>query len=393
MKTLKFLIAGFSVLIGIGVVGTGVTLGQLYSTNQTVYEASQNADLNVNALENLYIESDVAVKIIPTEGKPRVEFEAYGTGLLVPEPKYELEVTSEGKSSYINLKETQAPQFHIFTNNLDRELVIYLPEKDINTLKVQTNQGSYYYGGDKSFVYTSNTNIKELSLDVGTIDLSLNGSYNDIDIDSENGSIDITSATPATVDIDGSSDIKLSGQLQEITLGGAYASRSNKILINSQLEAKININYDYGNVILEGKVKDIKMNTQGGSLTVNSTTPYNIFLKGSDYIDVNLKGMIQTATVEGYNGDVRLYPTGTPKRIEILGESLNVNAVLPEDISGFEIKKNTNGYDESYDGNRFYIDFEAKSENVNDQLRRIYFGDEAMKMFIGSTQGDVYITK
>lgn len=391
MKTLKFLIAGFSVLIGIGVVGTGVTLGELYSTNQTVYEASENADLNVNALENLYIESDVPVRIIPTEGKPRVEFEAQGNGLMIPEPKYELKVTSEGKSSYINLEETQASQFHIFTNNFNMKLVIYLPEKDINTLKVQANQGSYYYG-DKSFAYTSNANIKELILEVGSIDLDLNGGYNKINIDAQNGSIDIASNQAAIVDIDGGSDIKLSGQLQEITMRDMYRSGGNKLLINSALEANINLNNHYGDTIIEGKVKSIKMDGQGGSLTVNSMNPYDVFVKSHDYMDVSLKGMINTATVEGYNGEVRLYPTGMPKRIEVLGEQVKVHAVLPENISGFEIKKSTQGYSDDYNNN-FYVDFDVKSENINDQLRRIYFGDEAMKMFIGAGYGEVYITK
>ena len=38
MKTLKFILAGCLVFIGIGVVGTGVTLGEMYKTNQMTFE-------------------------------------------------------------------------------------------------------------------------------------------------------------------------------------------------------------------------------------------------------------------------------------------------------------------------------------------------------------------
>lgn len=392
MKTLKFLIAGFSVLIGIGVVGTGVTLGELYKTRQMVFEASQNADISANALENIYIESDVPVRIMPTQGKPRVEFEANGSGLMIPEPKYDLKVTSEEKTSYINLKETQGSEFYIFTNNLNMELVVYLPEADINTLKVTTNQGGAYYGG-RDFSYTSKANIKELSLNVGSIDLDLNGSYNNIDIKAGSGEVDITSNTPAILSINGGSNVKLNGQLQEVMVDGRSRSNMSKLLIKSALEAKIDISNSYADTVIEGKVKEIAMRDQGGSVTVNSSTPYNISLQSQDNVDATLKGMINTAAIEGYSGCVRLYPTGTPKRIEVSGENIGVNAVLPQDISGFEIKKVTNGYNEEEYGNNSYIDFEVKSENITDQLRRIYYGDEAMKMFINSPYSQLRITK
>ena len=42
MKVLKFLLAGCLVLAGIGVVGTGVTFGEVYKNNH-VYEASESA--------------------------------------------------------------------------------------------------------------------------------------------------------------------------------------------------------------------------------------------------------------------------------------------------------------------------------------------------------------
>ena len=55
MKALKFFVAGCLVLIGIGVVGTGVTLGEMYKTNQTVYEVNERQELKATALKNLYI--------------------------------------------------------------------------------------------------------------------------------------------------------------------------------------------------------------------------------------------------------------------------------------------------------------------------------------------------
>lgn len=391
MKVLKFLLAGCLVLAGIGVVGTGVTLGEVYKNNQTVYEASESATLNQAALENVYIESDVPVRIMPTEGKARVEFEASGHGLMIPEPKYKLDVTSEGKSSYINLKEVQGPEVYLFTNNIRQELTVYLPEKDMNTLKVVTNTLNYH----KSFSYASKANINDLVLNVGAIDLDLEGNYNQVDIrsrNSGNGSIKIHSNTPAVMYIEGDCNTNLTGQIQQVHVKNIYNSDGETININSDLEAKIKVDNRYSDVLIEGKVKDITMNTQGGNLFVDSNTSYNILINASDYVDTNLKGMIETATIESEYGNVRLYPTGTPKRIEVLGNDVNVHAVLPADISGFEIKRKTEGYAEE-DMNNFYTDFEVKSETMGEQLKRIYFGDEAMKMYISSMYGEVYVTR
>ena len=260
MKVLKFLLAGCLVLAGIGVVGTGVTFGEVYKNNQTVYEASESADLNQAALENVYIESDVPVRIMPTEGKARVEFEASGHGLMIPEPKYKLDVTSEGKSSYINLKEVQGPEVYLFTNNIRQELTVYLPEKDMNTLKVVTNTLNYH----KSFSYASKANINDLVLNVGAIDLDLEGNYNQVDIrsrNSGNGSIKIHSNTPAVMYIEGECNTNLTGQIQQVHVNNIYNSDGKTININSDLEAKIKVDNRYSDVLIEGKVKDITMNT------------------------------------------------------------------------------------------------------------------------------------
>ena len=391
MKVLKFLLAGCLVLAGIGVVGTGVTLGEMYKNNQTVYEVSESADLNQAALENVYIESDVPVRIMPTEGKARVEFEASGHGLMIPEPKYKLDVTSEGKSSYINLKEVQGSEVYLFTNNIRQELTVYLPEKDMNTLKVVTNNSSNYHGG-RSFSYTSKANINDLVLNVGSIELDLEGNYNQVNIRSANGNINLHSTTPAVMYLEGGVNTNLTGQIQQAHVKNIHNSYGEDININSDLEAKIKVDNRYSNVLIEGKVKDITINTQGGNLSVDSSTPYNILINASDYVDTNLKGMIETATIEGEHGNVRLYPTGTPKRIEVLGNDVSVHTVLPADISGFEIKRKTEGYAEG-DMNNFYTDFEVKSETMGEQLKRIYFGDEAMKMYISSMYGEVYVTR
>ena len=391
MKILKFLMAGCLVLAGIGVVGTGVTLGEMYQTNQIVYEASDSEVLNQAALENVYIESDVPVRIMPTEGQARVEFSASGQGLMIPEPKYNLEVTNEGKSSYINLKEVQGSEVYLFTNNIRQELVVYLPEKDINTLKVTNGVSSNYYGA-QGFTYTSKANIKELVLRVGRIDLDLKGNYGQMDIQARSGNMAIHSNTPAIVNVQGGNDVKLTGQLQQVTVKDSSNGGHNNVFISSDIESKIDIDNSYSNVIIEEKVKDVTMTTNGGSLMVNSESPYEVILNANDQVDVNLKGKIERATIEGNYGQVKLYPTGTPKRIEVLGEQMDVHAVLPADISGFEIKRKVEGYSEGEMGD-FYADFEVKSETINEQLRRIYFGDEAMKMFIGSTYGEVYITK
>ncbi|MEG1928149.1 MAG: hypothetical protein RR090_05920 [Niameybacter sp.] len=396
MKALKFFVAGCLVLVGIGVVGTGVTLGEMYKTNQTVFEMNQKEELKATALQNLYIESDVPVRIMPTEGQPYVTFEASGNGVMFPEPKYELEVISEGNASHINLKQVQSSELYIFTNNLHEELVVYMPQQDMDTLKVVAQD----YHGLQSFKFASTANIKDLSIDAERIDLNLKGGYTNVEIKAYQGNALIHSNTPAQVKIDGVSNTTLKGQIAQVDVKSNHNSSGGKLIIESDLEAKINIDRGYGETIIDGKVSDVNMTNVTSCVTVNSSTPYNATMNGSEYnMDVKLKGMMQNVTVEGEYGDVRLYPTTTPKRIEILGEQLNIHAVLPESITGFEIKKQTDGYEGeyenqgSYEDQNIFIDFDVKSENINSGLRRIYYGDEAMKMFIGSKYGNVYITK
>lgn len=387
MKILKFLLAGCLVLAGIGLIGTGVTLGEIYKNNQMVYEDSESADLNEAAIENIYIQADVPVRIVPTEGQARVEFEASGRGMMIPEPKYKLEVLSEGKSSYINLKEIQGTELYLLTNNIKQELVIYLPEKDINTLKVVTDTSSY----PKAFSYTSKANIQELDLNVGAINLDLEGNYNQMNIRSRhsaNSNIKIRSNTPAILNIEADCNMDLTGQLQQVQVKSNDHNYGDNIYIKSDLEAQVKVNNRAADVFIEGKLKEVMIDKQSGNILVESKTPYDILIKSSDHIDANLKGMIKTATVESEYGEVRFYPTGTPKRIEVLGDNINVHTVLPQDISGFEVKRKT---EEGL--NNFYTDFQVKSETIGEQLKRIYFGDEAMKMYIGSTYGEVYITQ
>ncbi|WP_053982436.1 DUF4097 family beta strand repeat-containing protein [Niameybacter massiliensis] len=403
MKALKFFVAGCLVLIGIGVVGTGVTLGEMYKTNQTVYEVNERQELKATALKNLYINSDVPVRIVPTDGQAYVTFEATGNGVMFPEPKFKLDVTSEGDTSRINLKEIQNTEIFIFTNNVREELVVYIPQQDMDTLNVSTNSTNY---GRYPFSLSSTANIKSVNLDVSSIDLSLKGSYNNIDIAANNGSVEIVSNTPAQVKLKGGFAAQLKGQIASVDVTkGQYHGSDDTLTIESDLEAKLNINKSYGDIVVDGKVRELNLNTNSSSLVANSSTPYNATVHTSEYTDVNLKGNLQNVIVEGYSGDVKLYPTNTPKRVEILGDEINVHAVLPESITGFEIKKQMdesyysyeddygNTIEETSEDRNIFIDFEVKSENINSGLKRIYYGDEAMKMFIGSRYGNVYITK
>lgn len=403
MKALKFFVAGCLVLIGIGVVGTGVTLGEMYKTNQTVYEVNERQELKATALKNLYINSDVPVRIVPTDGQAYVTFEATGNGVMFPEPKFKLDVTSEGDTSRINLKEIQNTEIFIFTNNVKEELVVYIPQQDMDTLNVSTNSTNY---GRYPFSLSSTANIKNVNLDVSSIDLSLKGSYNNIDIAANNGSVEIVSNTPAQVKLQGGFAAQLKGQIASVDVTkGQYHGSDDTLTIESDLEAKLNINKSYGDIVVDGKVRELNLNTNSSSLVANSSTPYNATVHTSEYTDVNLKGNLQNVIVEGYSGDVKLYPTNTPKRVEILGDEINVHAVLPESITGFEIKKQMdesyysyeddygNTIEETSEDRNIFIDFEVKSENINSGLKRIYYGDEAMKMFIGSRYGNVYITK
>lgn len=418
MKAIKWIAVTCLISIGVGITGAGVTLGQMYKNSQMSYQVKEQKEIEVTQLKKLYISSDVPVRIIPTEEKAYVTFDASGNGIIFPEPKYDLQVTSEGTSSYINLKQLQESQMYLFSNNPKEELVVYLPAKALDTLEVKINEKNYYR--DNAFTFSSNSSINNLKIDAQTVDLALSGSYNNIDISASRGSIDIYSNTPAQVKLNqGGATAVLSGQIATVDIANGHNLDNSETVIKTSLEAKVAIQKSYGKVQIEGKLSELKVDGSSYEVEANSSTPYNVTISNDQNTDITLKGMLQNATIEGNEGGkIKLYPTGTPKRVEILGEDLDVYTVLPKDISGFEIKKSMEQedfiYEKDYDDykennnldqdewmytedikeeHKMIIDFQVKSENLSNGMKRIYYGDEAMKMFIGVTDGDVYITK
>lgn len=347
MKALKFGIIACSVLLGIGVVGTGAAVGSLYKETSLVYEEHLEEKLNPAALENIYIDTDASVRIIETTGEPRVIFDSRESGIMITEPSYKMDVVTEGDTTYITLADHNEGGFNLSFGGERQDLVVYLPKKDINKLEVTSNRGWY-----QNLTYEGNNGIKDLDISRMNMNLDLEGNYGNIEINDGRGDVTIHSATPATVDFEGG--------FGDVNLTGSY----NLVEINGK-------GYNAGN----------------GQMNVQSGTPYSAKIS-SNQQSINLTGAINVAEVETYQGTVVIEPTNEPKRLKVDANSYNdVNILLPETIKGFNID-----YAYEYNEPNLYSNFDVKHRVMDEAKQLVTYGEGGTDMII-NTQGTVYIMK
>lgn len=344
MRFIKFGMIACSVLLGIGIIGTGASLGKVYSSKEFVQVTELREELNAASLNNVYLKSDVPIRIETTQGQPYITFNNESIGITIPERTYDLKVREEGDSSYIEIKAGDT-FLDMTLHDDDQEAVLYLPEKAMNKLEVVSNGHGW-----SDLTFKSKIDINELVLDVYHSELQLEGKYNKIDIGTVYGKMDIISHTPAEVNIHSNQnggDLKLSGQYKAVNVDGGY------------------------NVI-----------------NIDSETPYSIFLKGAQG-EIKLKGNVEVAQVEVYGGDLTIDTDDIPKRIQIGADHTDVHINLPETLSGFEAL-----YTSDYVQDQIiYSNFDVKTENIKENMKKITFGDGALGMLLDITEGELYILK
>lgn len=378
---MKKWIITLSVLLGVSAIGGGVVLGKLYKQELKTYESQENKLLNKEALKNIYIESDVPVKLEVTEGEPRVEFESHLTGIIDEEPQYELNVRTEGDKSYITVDAKQMPHITLFLKDVDEVATIYLPKQDINKLSVKSNNHYWINAGRDLYYNIEDVNINELKIESDVAAINLEGSYKTIDMDSGYGDVTINSQTPAEVYLRGKlGDIRLKGEYTVIDIEGD----GGLVNIDSVIPAEVTINTYDSKVNLAGKYKSIEIEADGG-VDIKSQSKCDVLISGSG--DIQLEGPINNVDIKSRYSTVSLVSTIQPQRINLWGEYEDVFLTLPRNISGFEAIYQ-NDYEEQ---DLICTDFDVIRGGQEGNVEKIYYGDKTSKIKLGRSNGMISI--
>lgn len=390
-------------IILIGATSSGVLAGRVYYKEMKTYEDYDKKELQINGLENIYIDSDVPVNVKSTQGPAYVEFSQKFTDIVGKAPIYELEVEKKESTVYITLEQKTDLDVWLVIKENRALCTVYLPQMTINKLSIE---GPKHYNWDWDLLEDlnfdfNNINIKELLVNTGSEGtIYLDGKYEKVDITQNRGKLEMNSKLPADVQIDGDIECKLAGDYNKIKVRG-----SRDVSVDSELPAEVYVESN-GNIILNGSYKQINIEGCGNpNIAIQSDT----LCKANVYADqgtVKLEGAIGEMTVkidnheQVYDEQVYINTTVIPKHIDILGNSSNVKLMLPNNTPGIEVTyhnqlANTgNGYqgNDSEESKEIISDYVMQKNLTAGNIRRYIYGDASTKVFIqGNVDNSIYI--
>lgn len=374
---MKKWVISLSILLGISAIGTGITAGKIYKQELKMYEQNIREDLVKEALKNVYITSDIPIRLEVTKGEPYVELESSIRGIMETEPEYKIDITTQGESSYIHFKEMSRGNWHPLIMQRDQVVTIYLPEQDINELEIKNGKTGYQY-----IDYNlDNVNINHLNVEAGSTDMNLNGSYKTINLNTNYGDVSINSKIPAELTLKGRGSYDLKGQYSLID-ADIY---NGDIDIYSSIPTKVAIESNGGEIRLLGSYQDIDVQNGYGSVEIRSNTQSNVSVYAS--ADIELEGPFNKVDVKSNYGDVNLISTIQPERINLFGNYQEVSVTLPKNISGFEATYKKNYAEQEI----IYTDFNAKMGQIGNLIGKVEYGDVKTKVMIENSNNKVYI--
>ena len=389
----KWLIT-LSIIVVLGTISSATLAGHVYYNELKTYEDYDKKDLSLENLKSIYIKSDAPIEIHPTKGKPYVEFTQSYTDIVGIAPKYELEVQEKEDTTYIDLEQVKGMSISIGVKENKANLVVYLPEKDIEKLVVDEYSYSYYYR-NKKIVDLQNINVKELNLNVLNSEIKLNGSYNKVEIDAHSTTLNMESKVPSEVKLSGVTKQDLNGQFERIVV----CDNSYEVNINSANESIVELNCNNSNVRLEGKYEEINIDGQDNRIDVRSETVCKLSTKGYDNT-INADGAFETINMQEEQGKIEVKTTMLPKSIQMIGHTFSsiFSLTLPSNISGYTLRC-TLARDDYYDdqdtyeinqrieeGCHFRSEFENIEKEVKDNGIEYKYGDGKIPITLNVAQ-------
>lgn len=356
---MKKLLIGFTILLGVSVVGASASFGYVLKNEINTYQINEQHLLQKESLKKVYIDSDIPIRVCMTQGQPRVEVKNNGIGVFASKPTYNVDLREEGDTTYINVDRDLTGFLGIpgiFVGKEHEEVVIYLAQQEMEQLTVRDRLHSYY---DGATLQMDEVTIKNVVVDTRFGDVELGGDFETIELNQSGGSIKIDSKSPVKFVMDGQASVDLRGEFESIAL------------------------YNHS-----------------GGVRVNSVVPTHVEIRGNSYYgqgqEIMLKGTYKNIDLNVGGGDVVLDLTTAPERINVLGEAGNVQIGLPKDIKGYTVVKRNlyETYEESdYKVSRRQInsEFSGSESQLKERDEVMVYGDQSTKVLVEGYESEILI--
>lgn len=353
-----------SIIFGIGFITSAVLAGHVYYSDLQTYEAYDKKAINISALQNVYIKSDVPIEIHSTTGEAYAEFSQIFTDLIGVAPKYQLAIEEKGNSTYISLNKIEDIVLYLGVKENKAKMSIYLPQGTINCLDIDSL--TYVLSSqERQTINLEGININDLKVDMFNADFKLNGAYERVYISGGQSTLDMKSTNPTKLYTLGMREQNIEGLFEKITI----KSSQGRVNINSLQSCRIEVENDYGNIQLAGKYEKINLNGNNTECDVHSEIKCTLSTKGYGNM-IYANGAFNTISLKEGNSDVEIQTTIIPENISMDKEinSTTLYLTLPSNIEGITLK-----YLDQY----FVVEEESLGEehNVED-----YFESQEFKL-------------
>lgn len=368
----------FSLICGVSFIITAAIAGQVYYKELNTYTDYDKQELDVNALQSIYIDSQIPIQVEVTEGKPYVEFNQSFIDLLGMAPEFELEIKTKGNSTYIDLEQIKETTIYLGVQEDIASLTVYLPQKSYDTIQIQNNQYTYYSRRADHVISLEGIDAKKVNIDVAYSEVSLKGNYEQILTHMDSGVLEIHSNQPTQLEVGGNVKTNLTGQYESIDIQDVY---NREIYVDSEIPTHIRLSSNHSDIKLRGKYDKINIEGYSNTIDAKSDSVCNIMVENEDGY-INLNGAFEEIVInDGEQASINIQTTVIPECIKILGYVTEpVSLTLPSNIKGFEL--NYLGDPQYEEWNKVVSEFNVV-EGVSPKGEKIYtYGDGSIPITI-----------
>lgn len=368
----------FSVICGISFIVSAAIAGQVYYKELNTYTDYDKQELDIDALQSIYIDSQIPIHVEVTEGKPYVEFNQSFIDLLGMAPEFELAIKTKGNSTYIDLEQIKETTIYLGVQEDMASLTVYLPQKAYDTIQIRNNRYKYYSESVDHIINLENIDAKNINIDVVYSEVNLKGNYEQVLAHMDSGILEVHSNQPTQLEIAGNVKTNLTGQYESIDIEDVY---NKEIYVDSEIPTYIRLETNHSDIKLRGKYDKINLEGYSNTIDAKSDSVCKIMIENEDGY-INLNGAFEEIVVnDGEQASIDIQTTVIPECIKILGYVTDpVTLTLPSNIKGFEIKYL--GNDQYEEWNKVLSEFNVV-EGISQKGEKIYtYGDGAIPITI-----------
>lgn len=333
----------FILICGTSFIVSAAIAGRVYYKELNTYTDYDKQELNIDALQSIYIDSQIPIQVEITEGKPYVEFNQSFIDLLDMAPEFELKIKTKENSTYIELEQVKETTIYLGVQEDKANLKVYLPQKAYDTIQIQNNGHTYYDKKGDHIINLENIDAKKIDIDVAYSEVNLKGNYEQILAHMDSGILEVHSNQPTQLEVEGNVKTYLIGQYESINIQDL---QHKEIYIDSEIPTYVKLVSNHSNIKLRGKYDKINLEGYSNTIDAQSDSVCKIIIENEDGY-INLSGAFEEIVVnDGEKASIDIQTTVIPESIKILGYITDpISLTLPSNIKGFELR---------YLGNRQY---------------------------------------